>query len=76
MSACRIPPQAVYPNEALRAEIRGRCIVSFTVDAEGVPRDIVPDCTVRVFTAAARLKMDADVGSGDTLGLPLRFEIG
>lgn len=78
----RIPPQAIYPSAALRAELRGRCIVTFTVDAEGVPQDIVPDCTDPVFTAAARdaiaaarLKTDAGITPGQTIRLPLRFAI-
>ncbi len=82
LRAFRVPPQPIYPLDALRADLRGRCIVTFTVDADGVPQDIVPDCTDPVFTAAARdavaaarLKMDADVKAGATLRLPLRFAI-
>ena len=78
----RIPPQVEYPIEALRNDIRGRCIVTFSVDAEGVPQDIAPDCTDPVFTiparnavAAARLNMDAGITPGDVLRLPLRFAI-
>ncbi len=76
----RIAPEVEYPVEALRADIGGRCIVSFTVDAAGVPQDIIPDCTDPVFTAAARdavaaarLDMRAGVKPCETLRLPLSF---
>lgn len=81
-SRFRIPPQPVYPVEALRADIRGRCIVTFTVDAKGVPQNIVTDCTDPVFAAAARdaaaaarLNMDAGAKPGEVFRLPLRFAI-
>lgn len=77
----RIPPQVNYPVEALRNDMGGRCIVTFTVGAGGAPQDIVPDCTNPVFTAAARdavaaarLDMRVGVKPGDTLRLPLRFQ--
>ncbi len=77
----RVPPRPVYPVEALRNDIGGRCMVSFTVNAEGVPQNIVPDCDHPVFTApardavaAARLDMGAEVQAGDVFRLPLRFQ--
>lgn len=77
----RIPPRPEYPVAALRSDLSGRCIITFTVGADGAPQDIVPDCTDPVFTtpareaiAAARVNMDADIKPGAVLRLPLRFQ--
>jgi len=81
LKAFLIPPQAEYPVEALRNDLSGRCMITFTVGADGAPQDIVPDCTDPVFTAAARnavaaarVRMDGEIKPGAVLRLPLRFQ--
>lgn len=81
LKAFLIPPRPEYPDEALRSDLSGRCIITFTVGADGAPQDIVPDCTDPVFTAAARdavaaarVRMDGEIKPGAVLRLPLRFQ--
>lgn len=77
-----VPPQFDYPPAALRAEIEGRCMISFTIDAEGVPQDITPDCDHPLFTEPARsgvARVRMIVGgrfvAGEKFRLPVSFRI-
>lgn len=77
-----VPPKFEYPFAALQAEIEGRCLIRFTVDAEGVPQDIEPDCDNPVFVAPvlagmARVRMiiSEKVVAGDFYVLPVSFRI-
>lgn len=76
------PPQFAYPVAALRAAIEGRCMIAFTIDAQGVPQDIQPDCDHPLFTAPAhegaarlRMKVGGDVAPGKRFVLPVSFRI-
>jgi protein TonB len=79
-----VPPRPAYPVEALRDGIEGRCHVTLTVDAEGIPQDVTASCTHPVFDSAAiaaaramRFNMAAGlVKPGEKLILPLDFRIG
>lgn len=78
----RVRPVIRFPTAALQEEIEGRCTVRFTVDAEGVPQDIVPDCTAPVFdeaareaVAATRIRMELGIAAGQKMALPLDFRI-
>lgn len=77
-----VPPQFEYPVAALRAGIEGRCNIRFTVDAEGVPQDVRPDCDHPAFTAPvlagmARVRMiiSEEVVAGERFILPVSFRI-
>jgi hypothetical protein len=77
-----VPPQFDYPVAALRYEIEGRCLIRFSIDAEGVPQDIQPDCDHPAFTAPvlagmARVRMivGEDVVPGARFLLPVSFRI-
>lgn len=77
-----VPPQFEYPVAALRADIEGRCLIRFTIDAEGAPQDIQPDCDHPVFTAPvlagmARVRMivGGDIVAGGRFLLPVSFRI-
>jgi TonB family protein len=81
--AFRVPPQPIYPIEALRNGIEGRCEVRFTVDAQGVPQNVTARCTHPVFEAparqamlAVRLDMSSGIAAGASFLLPLGFQLG
>lgn len=78
-----VSPQFIYPVGALRDGIEGRCVVSFTLDAAGVPQDIRPDCDHPIFNeparagvAATRLIVGGDVAPGNRFLLPVSFRVG
>lgn len=77
-----VPPKFEYPVAALQAGIEGRCNIRFTVDAEGVPQDVSPDCDHPAFTAPvlagmARVRMiiSEEVVAGERFILPVSFRI-
>lgn len=77
-----VPPRFAYPQAALREGLDGACMVSFTVDAAGVPQDIRADCSHPLFTAAARdgvaamrLRIGGTIAPGGQFRLPVSFRI-
>lgn len=77
-----VPPQFEYPIAALRDDIEGRCLIQFTIDAQGVPQEIQPGCDHPVFTAPvlsgmARVRMivGGDIAAGGRFTLPVSFRI-
>ena len=47
------PPVPTYPSRAAERGIEGSCEVRFDVDTRGKPKNIVADCTDRLFVREA-----------------------
>ncbi|MDT8280877.1 MAG: energy transducer TonB [Erythrobacter sp.] len=77
-----VAPLVEYPSAALRYGIEGRCMVALTLDQDGVPQDIRPDCTHPIFreaarkgVAMARIKIGSGIEAGGRFRIPMSFHL-